>query len=89
MSISLSQTQFIKVVLDLITKCFFTVFAWPDKELLHVVYKYRFDNLVMFLSPLHKGGSPGTIRECRNKEGMRGTQHTDLAQLLRPSFFFF
>ena len=61
----------------------------PDKELLHVVHIYRFDNLVMFLSPLNKGGSPGTIRECRNKEGMRGTQHTDLAQLLRPSFFFF
>ena len=59
----------------------------PDKELLHVVQKYRFENLVMFLSPLNKGGSPGTIRECRNKGGMRGTQHTDLAQILRPSFF--
>ena len=42
----------------------------PDKELLHVVHKHRFENLVMFLSPLNKGG---TIRECRNKAGMRGT----------------
>ena len=78
------------MVLDLITKCFFLLsLPGPDKELLHVVQKYRFENLVMFLSPLNKGGSPGTIRECRNKGGMRGTQHTDLAQILRPSFFLY
>ena len=77
------------MVLDLITNnkvLFLLSLPGPDKEFIHVVHKYRFENLVMFLSPLNKGGSPGTIRECRNKGGMRGTQHTDLAQILRPSF---